>query len=313
MADSLITRYRPASFDEIVGHSAVVRSLRKAVENGTSKTFMFSGPPGTGKTTLARLTARAVGCPASELIEVDGASQTGIDDMREVISRLVYRPLGDAKAKVVIVDEAQALSKSAITSLLKSLEEPSSWAYWILCTTEPAKIPEAIRTRSTHYSLKPVEFEVLADLLDRVAVAEKLSVDPAVVDLCAGEAGGSPRQALSNLSVCAGARDLREAQELLRSASDSREAVELARALVAGAGWSDVQKILLGLKDVSPEGIRHVVRAYVTKVVLGAKKEATAGRGLEIIDAFSVPFPPSDGLTPVVLACGKVTLGSGGG
>lgn len=308
MSDSLITKYRPATFDEVIGQDPVVRSVKKTLEKGLSKTFMLSGPPGLGKTTLARLIATAAGVGPTNLLEIDGASKTGIDDMRSVTASLMYRPLGGGASKGIIIDEAQGLSKSAITSLLKILEEPPEWVYWFLCTTEPARIPEAIRTRSTHYSLKPVSFEELAGLLDRVVEAEGLKTSPEIVDLCAGEAGGSPRQALSHLSACAAAKDLKEAQGLLRAATASEEAVALARALINGASWGEVQKVLGGLGDTSPESIRHIVRAYVTKVVLGTKKEALAGRGLEILSAFSEPFHTADGLSPVVLACGQVTL-----
>lgn len=309
MTEGLITKYRPSKFSEVIGQAAVVRSLEGALKKGTSRMFMFSGPPGTGKTTLARLAAVAGGCSLKEITEVDGASKTGIDDMRAVIESLMYRPMGDSTCKAVIIDEAQALSKPAVTSLLKATEEPPEYVLWFICTTEPTKIPEALKTRATHYSLKPVEFDDLVGLLDTVVGKEGMDIDEAVIDLCAKEASGSPRQALSNLAACAEAKDIKEAKELLRSAIESEEAVALARALVSGASWSEVQGILAGLKDASPEGIRHVVRAYVTKMVLGAKKEQVAGKGLEILDAFSTPFHPSDGMTPVVLACGKVLLG----
>lgn len=308
MDEALINKYRPKSFDEVVGQDAVVRSLKKALAKGASKTFLFSGPPGLGKTTLARLVADALGCPVSERLEVDGASQTGIDDMRAVASTLMYRPIGDAKMKVVIVDETHALSKQAVTSLLKTLEEPPAWAAWVLCTSEEGKLPAAIKTRCTHFSLKPVSFDDLAELLDKVVRAEKLSVDAKIVDLCAKEAKGSPRQALANLSVCAGAESLADAKELLRSAEESTEAVELARALIKGASWSEVQGLLKSLKDVNPESARHVIRAYVTSMALNAKREQDAGRALEILDAFSTPFYSSDGISPLTLACGKVVL-----
>lgn len=309
MSDEFINKYRPKALKEVIGQPAVVRSFEGALDKNRSRFFLFSGPSGTGKTTLARLGAIKAGCAARDILDCDAATNTGIDDMRKVTEGLAYLPIGESKTKAVIVDEAQALSKAAVTSLLKVTEEPPPHVIWFLCTTEPARIPAALITRATHYSLKPVGFDDLVGLLDKVVGAEGLDLDEAIIDLCAKEAGGSPRQALANLSACAEAEDINEAKDLLRSAIDSAEAVALARALVNGASWSEVQKILVGLKEIAPESIRHVVRAYVTNVVLGAKKEGTAGRGLEILDAFSTPFHPADGISPVVLAAGKAVLG----
>lgn len=306
--NSLITKYRPNTFAEVVGQDATVRSLKKAVENNSASTFLFSGDPGTGKTTLARLTAKALGCPDNERIEIDAATNTGIDDMREITSTLIYKPLGEAKVKVLLVDEAHALSKSAVTSLLKATEEPPEHVKWILCTSEVGKLPVAIKTRAAHFTLKAVSVDDLVGLLERVVSGEKLKIAEDIIDLCAAEASGSPRQALSNLTVCQGAASFAEAKELLRSAVESKEAIDLARALFKGADWGEAQKLLAKMKEINPESARHVVRAYATTIALTSKKEADAGRALEILDAFSTPFYSSDGISPLVLASGRVLL-----
>ena len=304
---ALITKYRPKSLDEVIGQASVVSSLRGAIKKKSSRAFLFVGPSGCGKTTLARILAADVGCAARDVLEIDAATHTGIDNIRLVTGGVDYRPM-EGGSKIVIIDEAHALSKAAFQALLKAIEDPPSWAYWALCTTEETKLPQTVVTRCTKYSLKPVEFDDLVGLLDVVVGKESMDIDEAVIDLCAKEASGSPRQALSNLAVCAEAKDIKEAKELLRSAIESEEAINLARALVKRASWSEVQAILAGFKDISPESIRHVVRAYVTKVILGSKREADAGNGLEILDAFSTPFHPSDGMSPVVLACGRIIL-----
>lgn len=310
MSDTLITKYRPTKLDQVIGQAPAVRTLKRVIETKASRTFLFSGLPGVGKTTLARIVAELLGCPAQDIIEVDGASKTGIDDMRAVAEELRWKPLGDGASKAVIVDECHALSKSAITSLLKILEEPPPWVVWGLCTSEVAKLPEAIKTRCTHVALKPVDVDELVDLLEKVNKAEKYGVPEKIIDLCAQEANGSPRQALANLTACLGVgKNEDEARALLRSASESKEAIDLARALVKGSSWRELQKLLGAMKDVNPESVRHVVRAYLTKVALGARSEDEAGRALEILDAFLTPFHSSDGISPLVMAVGRVVLG----
>ena len=304
MTESILTKYRPKTFKEVVGQDRVVKSLLKAVE-GRSPTYLFTGPSGTGKTTLARLTAEELGCKPEDLTEIDGATNAGADDMRNIVSDMLYRPLSGG-VKAIIIDEVQAISKQAWQVLLKTLEEPPDWVFWFLCTTEPTKVPESIKTRCMAYTLKPVDADILFKLIGDTMEAS--DVPDEVVDLCAEQANGSPRQALANLGVCLTAADRKEAGELLRTVSDETQAIDLARALIKGANWKELQAVLVKLADVSPESVRHVCRAYMTKVALNAKSEEDAGHLIKILDNFSQPFHPSDGMTPLVLACGKLTL-----
>jgi DNA polymerase-3 subunit gamma/tau len=308
MSDALINKYRPQTFAAVVGQDKVVRSLENALEKKLGDAFLFVGGSGMGKTTLSRLAALKLGCAPGGLIEIDAATNTGIDDMRAVTADLFYKPL-DGPVKALIVDECQALSKAAWQSLLKILEEPPPWAYWFLCTTDPAKVPEAAKTRCLTYQLAPVAPRVLFDLI--CGASESKDVPDDVLDLCAREAGGSPRQALANLGVCLTAKTREEAADLLQSVSESPEAVDLARALVKGVDWPAAQVLLSKLPTSNPESVRHVVRAYCTKVVLGAKSPAAAENGLAILDAFSTPFHSSDGVSPLVLACGRLLLNGG--
>ena len=304
MSESIINKYRPKTYDEVIGQSNVVRALRIAVKQSVAKAFLFSGPSGVGKTTLARITAKEFGC--EDIREEDGATNTGIDNVRSLIDESMFRPLAGV-SKGIIIDECHALSSNAMKALLKTLEEPPDWAYWFLCTTELGKLSDAMRTRCLHYVLKEVPTVEIAEWL--ASKEESKHVDGGVIDVCAREANGSPRQALSNLGVCLAVKDRKEAGELLRSAAESPKAFELARSLMATEGWTKVATLLEGLKDTSPESIRHVVRAYVTKVAINGK-----GRDVEValavLEAFSKPFNTSDGISSVVLACGELVFSS---
>ena len=311
MTDSLLTRYRPQAFDEVLGQDKAVASLRAAIKGGQGRAFLFTGPSGVGKTTLARITAAKLGCKPEDLVEVDAATRTGVDDMRSVAEGLLYRPLGEGSAKAIVVDECQMLSKSAWNSLLKIIEHPPPWGYWLFCTTEPIKVPDTIRTRCLRYDLKPVSYPILVGLLEVVAELEKMEVciipgGHLILELCAKEAEGSPRQALAYLGTCANANSRAEAAEMLRTATDSVQAVDLAKALMNGARWKDVRELLGSLRDTNPESIRHVIRAYMTKVVLDAKSDDAAGRGMELLSIFNEPFNSSDGISPVLVACAQV-------
>lgn len=310
---SLYLKYRPKTLAEVIGQKAVVRSLERNLKDKLNHAFLFTGQSGTGKTTLARIACTILGATDPKQIkEVDAATYTGIDDVRTLKEAMAYKPIGvSTMCMCIIIDECHALSAAAWKALLKLLEEPPSWAYIFLCTTEPTRVPQNIRTRCTTYSLQPVDRDTLFDWLngfdskDNILSAKDEKEAESIIDACCKMAEGSPRQALVNLAACAAAKTVKEARELLRSSETKKEAVELARLLVGGGSYQQVQSLLGALGETNPESIRHVVRGYVTKVALGAGSEKQWAHCLKVLDAFSEPFNSSDGMTPIVLATGR--------
>ncbi len=214
----LARKWRPQTFDDIISQEYVTLSLRNAVSTGKiAHAFIFSGPRGVGKTSTARILAKALNCqkgptpePCSEcvfcreiaegksldVIEIDAASHTGVNDIREIIENIKYLP-ASGKYKIYIIDEAHMLSQSAFNALLKTLEEPPPRVLFILATTEVHKIPVTILSRCQRYDFKKVPVEKIKEKLASITARENISVEEETLYTVAQESDGSMRDALS--------------------------------------------------------------------------------------------------------------------
>jgi DNA polymerase III subunit gamma/tau len=314
MTDILTLKYRPQTWKEVIGQDNVVRSFKSVLAQGNNRTFLLHGPSGIGKTTLARIAAKQIGCEDRDIYEENAANRTGIDDTRMIIDMVSFKPLGGGTARAVILDECHRLSAPAFAALLKPLEEPPEGMHWFLCTTDPAKVPNNIQTRCTKYALQAVAKAEMAAWLQWIAEEEQINLGQddqehdAIIDLCAREAQGSPRAALINLGAVLEAKSKKAAAELLRAAEESPGAIDLARALTKNSNWQMVMEIVKGLNEPNPESVRHVVRQYVTTILVNSTRQPDE-KHLAILEAFSTPFNSSDGISPLVLACGRLFFG----
>ena len=248
----LYRKWRPADFDEVVGQEPVVRTLKNAVaQDKISHAYLFCGPRGTGKTTTARILARAInGRTASsgaaalgeaddlgfDLVEIDAASNRGIDDIRELRERANYRP-GSARFKVYLVDEVHQLTGAAADALLKTLEEPPPHVVFILATTDPEALKPTILSRCQRFDFRRVGVDDMVSRLRAIAESEGIEIPDEALRLIAREATGSLRDGVNLLDqvwvMCGSSVVLEAAQEALGLSPDAR-AMELASAALRG-------------------------------------------------------------------------------
>jgi len=280
----LARKYRPVDFTTLVGQEAMVRTLRNAIATGRiAHAFMLTGVRGVGKTTTARIIARALNCIGKDgkggatvdpcgvcdnckaitedrhvdVIEMDAASRTGIDDVRELIEGVRYRPVS-ARYKVYIIDEVHMLSEKAFNALLKTLEEPPPHVKFLFATTEIRKVPVTVLSRCQRFDLKRVPQLALIDHFSKISVAEKVEISPEALTLLARAADGSVRDGLSMLDQAiahgGGVVDAAQVRDMLGLADRSR-VLELFEKTMRG----DAPAVVAALAEMHDSGADPVV------------------------------------------------------
>src|SRR5262252_5829385 len=230
MYQVIARKYRPQSFAELISQEHVKTTLENAITQGRiAHGYIFSGQRGTGKTTVARILARCLNCEKGptatpcgvcascreiaagsgmDVIEIDAASNRGINEMRELRENVRFRPARD-RYKIFIVDEAHQITNEAFNALLKTIEEPPSWVVFVLCTTEAHKIPATIASRCQHFSFRSVDFEDLVARMAWICGQEGIEADTEALAILAQAGEGSVRDSLSALDqaiACCGSK-----------------------------------------------------------------------------------------------------------
>ncbi|MCF0117981.1 MAG: DNA polymerase III subunit gamma/tau, partial [Bacilli bacterium] len=286
---ALYRTYRPTTFEEVAGQSHIVKTLQNAlVSNKIAHAYLFCGPRGTGKTTMAKLLAKALNCEEGkghqcnkcpnclaindgshpDVIEIDAASNNGVEDVRDIIDRVKYAPM-KGKYKIYIIDEVHMMSPSAFNALLKTLEEPPAHVIFILATTEPHKILPTILSRCQRFDFSKVDDVSLKHRLKEVLTREKIDCEESALDLIISLSDGGVRDALSlldqSIAYSGGNIKLKDIEDIFGLISIS-ERIDLLSAVIKG----NVEYVLKKTKYLIDNGV-DIVR--LTQDILDILKD----------------------------------------
>jgi DNA polymerase-3 subunit gamma/tau len=286
---ALYRKYRPHDFKGILGQDHIVRVLMGAIKGDSiSHAYLFCGTRGTGKTSVARIFAKEIGCAASDLYEIDAASNRGIDDIRELREAVKTFPF-EGKYKVYIIDEVHMLTKEAFNALLKTLEEPPAHAVFILATTELHKLPDTVVSRCQVFNFKKPGQEILKNLILEIAKKEGRSLDGASADIIALLGDGSFRDTLVTLQKVLSSSEEKKvtADETERITGIPKSAI--VNDFISALNEKDAPRAYTVLRQVTTENIDVAVflRLVIAKLRAAMLIRFTPGMRVSLADDFT--------------------------
>ena len=300
---SLADKYRPSEFKEVRGNEQLVNIIERTLrKKERPQTYILQGTRGCGKTTLARIMACELGAEGRDLKELNISDMRGIDTARQLIENVAYMPM-ESSAKVIILNEVHQGTKDFQNAMLEKLEEPPPNVYFILCTTEPIKLLDTVRSRCAllKYRVKPLTRRDMKVLITSVLDEEGADWDTRDISQLIRLAEGIPREALILLDGLIELQGRRLVKALEEIEKQSKELpIELARALTKRQSWKETVRILRALEGEDVEGVRRLVLKYLRKVLL----DNPSGEIAFSVECFEDNFYDS-GMAGLILACYK--------
>jgi len=288
--EPLHIKYRPKELHEVIGQPQV-KNIPDLLEQGMHS-FLFFGNSGTGKTTLSRILGRMLSI--TDVMEIDAATYTGVDEMRELAENLRYKSLRGNGKKLLILDECHMLSKSSWNSLLKLLEEPPAHAYVALCTTEIGKVPSTIQTRCAKYKLNDLTNEELKLIIDSVSASEGILLADEIKNTIIEFSSGSARQVLVLLAQCRDVETVEDFIAIYKQSEGTLDAIDLCKALIKGKSIEVIASILRDLKGKNLYSVKMDISNYLTGCILRANDAREAIKFLALLECFDRPIEQND-------------------
>lgn len=267
---TLYNIYRPQSFNGMIGNKATIESLQQQIQKENRKhIYLFTGPAGCGKTTSARIMSKALGAEKKDIHEVNCSNKTGVDDARNIIETLKYKPIG-GKITVYILDEMHMTSNNFQNAFLKPFEDTPEWVYFFICTTNPEKLLSTVKSRAGVYDFKPPSTRDMIKLLQEISENEKKDISLNIIRDIIKACDNHPRKAIDTLdTVMDIAGEEAQKKAIHESFSDESAINELCIALMKGNEWTKISKLVKTLPGEAEQNRRNILNYFNSALIGG--------------------------------------------
>lgn len=299
----LYKKHRPQDFDQIVGNKSVISSLQSKIKNGDLPHFMvFAGPPGCGKTTISRILKEKLEVRDLDFREINAATDNGVDVARDIAEKCRYKPFKPGKNRLWLFDEAHRLTPQCLAAMLKTLEDTPEHAYFIFATSEHQKLSEAIKSRATIYTMKPLNDAEMQGLLTDIAEKEGFEIPEPVLEKIITVSLGQSRNALVALDAIKSLPPKKMLEAVERAAQEESKCYDLLKALLWGNGtWKSIATILENFEE-DPEQTRRYLMTAACNQLKSPDKERSHDAAFQLAYSMKNPFY-NNGFNDLVFAC----------